>query len=117
MPSVPTYTELQPSQPIIANNHTSNYVPIQQTFVQSNRGLQEALSCADRSHLVYLAAVKSHTLGGGNFAPNPEPGCHVDMSWYDANMIKSSIPVHIVDGFIYQIQYQGKYYWLTLGLL
>jgi hypothetical protein len=109
MPQVNTYTQELSEQDANINNITKKFVPIQQSFVQSNKGLQQALSCADRSYQSVMSQA-SHDQLSPVLAD-----CKVVMSWYDANMIKSSIAIAIMNGYYnYQIEYQNKYYSIVM---
>jgi hypothetical protein len=85
----------------------AEFVPIPTELIQKNNGLRVALSCADW-HYQILELETS--------LPMPvDPVCETGISIYEANMIKTEIPIFSMDGqYLYQIKFDNKYYWVSI---
>jgi hypothetical protein len=80
----------------------NEFIPVSPQFVQSNRGLQAALSCADYHYDILKRApgYTQPTMGG----------CDMKISWFDFQMIKNEIPPSQYEAHIYWIEYDEKHY-------
>jgi hypothetical protein len=83
----------------------AEFIHISSELVQENRGLREALSCADIHHEANLRAP--------GYAIPMDPACDMKISWFDFEMIKREIP-HSLDRLTwFKVEYDGKYYWIV----
>lgn len=105
MPSVKINTHRFWEESDVIQNSTmrSEFVPISQQVVQGNMALQKAFSCADHVYSIERQAPQ--------FQEVIPPSCDMEISWYDANTIKSTIPVYSFEGgYTYLVEYEGKFH-------
>lgn len=78
----------------------AEFYQVSSKLVQENKGLRDALSCAD----------STIGTGTGYLPPNE---CELKISWFNFEMMKREIPYSMDGDYFFQIEYDGKYYWIT----
>ena len=81
------------------------FASVSSQFVQENRGLQEALSCADYRYEVLTNAA-------GYSVPVSDV-CHMKISWFDFEKLQDTVPLS-KSTHRYNMAYSEKYYLITM---
>lgn len=84
----------------------AEFVPTSSKLVQDNRGLREAMSCADKNY-----EILANSKGYGTPA---DPGCDMKISWFDFEMIKREMPHSLYRANFFSIEHDGKYYSMVM---